>query len=106
MNRTTNQSEYANILGLMLNSTTGLYSYDELRSYCFNTTSLHGIGVELWEEDDDWEMINWYFKLEKCHGRNSCASEDEINDYVENLIVTNKIKQPALHFNLESEQWN
>jgi len=89
-----------------LDSATGLYDYQKYHDYCFNTTSLHGIGVEEWFEDDDWEMVNWYFKLEKCHGKETCATEEEINDYVQNLIVTNQVKQPALHFDLESERWN
>jgi len=37
-------------------------------------------------------MVNWYYKLEKCHDKVECASEEEIDAFVENLIITREIK--------------
>jgi len=68
------------------------YSYDKYHSYCFNTTTLHGIGVELWSEDDDWEMVNWYYKLERCHDKDTCESEENIDEFIKNLIITRIIE--------------
>ena len=65
--------------------------YNKMRAYCFNTTNLTKIGVKLWDEDDEWEQINWYFRLEKCHEKNYCKSEAEIEGFLENLIVKNKL---------------
>ena len=78
MNRTQDQKKLENILGLKLDSKTNEYSYDFYLGYCFNTSKLLGIGVELWEEDNDWEPLNWYFKLEYCHGKDTCKNKTEI----------------------------
>ena len=59
------------------------------------------MGAELWDEADDWEMVNWYFKLEKCHEEEKCESEEEINKFVQNIIVTRRIDQPSLSRDLE-----
>ena len=43
---------------------------------------MHGIGVELYEDDDEYEGINWYFKIERCHENEACASPDHIETFV------------------------
>ena len=76
---------------MKLDSKTNKYYYDKYSSYCFNTSSFPGIGVELWEEDKDWEQLNWYFKLEYCHGKDTCKNKSEIEEFSKDLILTRRI---------------
>ena len=52
IDKNASQEELAHILGLRLDPKNNRTYYDEESSrYCFNTSKLHGIGVELWEEE-------------------------------------------------------
>ena len=65
--------------------------------------------MKYWEEDDEWEEIVWYLRLTKCHGKDSCADEDKINEFIEGLVVTRFIWEPSIDFetgqNLNSGKW-
>ena len=55
-NNTNNQQELLkNITGLIFNPENGKYEYDEDKNWCFNTTEINPIGVQFWEENDEFE---------------------------------------------------
>ena len=76
-----------------------MYEYDPWRSFCFNTTTLAPIGVEFWEDDDEWEQVNWYMKVAKCNNETSsitCKPIEEIDSYINNMFITRKVVQPMI----------
>ena len=61
-----------------------------------------------WTEDQDFEHINWYFRLDKCHGKSTCKTETEIDTFVNKLIITSYIDQLLVDFELDemlNENW-
>jgi len=34
------------------------------------------------EDEDEMETVSWYYKLERCHDKEICANETEIDDFV------------------------
>ena len=57
------------------------------------------MGVEFWEEDDEYEQVNWYMKLTKCNNDTSevtCKSTEEINEYIKGIVLTKKIDYPTV----------
>ena len=46
-------------------------------------------------------MVNWYFKLEKCHNKDTCATTEEINQYIKNMTFTRHVYQASLDFDLD-----
>ena len=63
------KEERQHILGFKFDKTTNEYVRHWKKEYCFNTTNLEGIGVYTWENDhneQEYENMNWYFKLSKC----------------------------------------
>jgi len=48
------------------------------------------MGVHFWEEEHDYELVNWYMKLAKCNNETSevtCKPIDEIDEYVKNMVL-------------------
>jgi len=48
------------------------------------------MGVQYWEDGDEYEHLNWYMKLSKCNNETSevtCKPTEEINEYIENIIM-------------------
>jgi len=59
------------------------------------------IGIENSNPDNifDIENINWYFHLSKCKNNTvkaTCKPIEEINELIENLIITRKLEVPML----------
>jgi len=52
------------------------------------------MGLVFWEDDDEWEQINWYMKVAKCNNNTSsvtCKPIEEINEYIKDMFITRKI---------------
>ena len=37
-------------------------------------------------------MVNWYYKLERCHDKETCESEENIDEFMQSLIITTRIE--------------
>ena len=49
------------------------------------------MGVHYWEDDDEYELINWYMKIAKCNNdtySGTCKPIEEIDAYIKNMFLT------------------
>ena len=77
-----------------------MYEYDDKKTFCFNTSNLTPMGIVFWEEDEEYELINWYMKIAKCINSTSssvtCKPIEEINKYIHNMFLTRTILEPLI----------
>jgi len=87
------------IHGFEYDPVNGEYKLDPMKSFCFNTSDLAPMGVALWEEDEEWEQINWYMKIAKCDNNTSsviCKPIEEIDAYIERMFLTRTVRHPLV----------
>jgi len=48
------------------------------------------MGIKFWDDEEEYERVNWYMKLSKCNNHTSevtCKSTEEINEYINGMVL-------------------